>query len=232
MVGTFSNFGVGAYTPSEAAKLLHMSPAMLRRWLYGYSFKRGDSSERHQSPLWQAQYDFDEDEPILGFRDLIEARTVRMLRQIGLGMPTIRHCLATAREIAGDTHPFSTKKLKTDGNRLYMEIASIDGEKSVIDLKHRQHAFSKVIESTFLDLEFEDGVASRWWLNPKRQSLVVDPERSFGQPIAAISGIPTKRLAESVNAEGSARKVSRLFDVPLTVVNDAVKFEASLSKAA
>src|SRR3546814_16674520 len=31
-----SEFGIGAYTPTETAKLLHMQAVTLRRWLCGY----------------------------------------------------------------------------------------------------------------------------------------------------------------------------------------------------
>lgn len=227
-----TQFGVGAYTPGEAARLLSMPPNTLRRWLYGVSSSNAGAEGKAYLPLWTAQYDFDPDEPIIGFRDLIEARTVRKLRAIGLGLPTIRQCLKAAREIAKDSHPFSTRKLRTDGKRLFLQTVDQAGSMSVIDLKANQHAFAKVVDRTFLDLEFDGDVASRWWLNPEKKSLVIDPERSFGQPIAAESGIPTRRLAEAVEVEGSARKVARLFDLPISVVNDAVKFEKQLLLAA
>src|SRR5437868_515458 len=96
-------FGIGAYTPTEAGRLLGVSASTLKRWLFGYSY------EHHgpltiQKPLWQAQYGLDQEEPLLGFRDLIEARVVRGLRSLGIGLPTIRQCLARASEIVQDTH--------------------------------------------------------------------------------------------------------------------------------
>lgn len=226
-----SGIGKGAYSKGEAARILGISPAMLKRWVAGYQFESNDRRV-NQAPLWRAQYDQSEDEPVIGFRDLIEARTVRDLKGLGFGLPTIRMCLRTAEEIAGDTHPFSTKKLKTDGNRLYLEMIADDGATSVIDLKTRQHAFAKFIERTFLDLEFEDGIATRWWINPKKRTLVIDPERSFGQPITNDYGIPTYRLAQAVKAEGSEAKVARLFGIERSVVMDAVKFEHGLHRAA
>ncbi len=233
MATSHTSFGLGAYSPVEAARLLKISPTMLRRWVYGYSYKPIGRPAGTQPPLWQPQYDYDEDEPVIGFRDLIEARTVRQLRRIGLGLPTIRQCLRAAAQIAGDTHPFSTRKLKTDGKRLYLELLNeADGVRTVIDLKQRQHAFAKVIEQTFLDLEFDGDVAARWWLNPKDKTLVIDPERSFGQPITAKEGIPTSRLFEAVKAEGSEQRVASLFGVPRRVVRDALRYEEGLRAAA
>ena len=76
---TSAQFGVGAYTPGEAARLLNMQPITLRRWLYGYDYDHHDAPG-HQPPLWMPQYDAEQDGQLLGFRDLIEARIVHALR--------------------------------------------------------------------------------------------------------------------------------------------------------
>src|SRR3546814_15486145 len=87
-----SEFGIGAYTPTEAAKLLHMQAVTLRRWLCGYDYDREDGVHQ-QPPLWRAQYDADPDGLILGFRDLFEARNLHALRNYTHGLPPIRLCL-------------------------------------------------------------------------------------------------------------------------------------------
>src|SRR5215813_1426064 len=97
-------FGIGAYSLSEAGRLLGVPPATLRHWLFGYRYHHhGPMAE--QPPLWRSQYGLDEDEPLLGFRDLIEARIVRGLRSLKIGLPTIRACLERARELVDDDHP-------------------------------------------------------------------------------------------------------------------------------
>lgn len=212
-------YGIGAYSPAEAGRLLAIPPATIRHWLFGYSYEH-HGPKRRQPPLWRAQYGPEQDEPLLGFRDLLEARIVRGLRDAKLGLPTIRRCLEVARELVGDDHPFSTSRFRTDGKTLFIEHGT-----GVLDLKTRQHVFKRVIEPTFLDLDFDDGAASRWWLNPKRKTLVIDPERSFGQPIVAGTGITTASLASAVEAEGSVERVARLFDLPPATVRDALSFE-------
>ena len=39
----------------------------------------------------------------------------------GLKLPIMRSCLDTARDLVGDDHPFSTRRFKTDGERIYLE---------------------------------------------------------------------------------------------------------------
>ena len=219
-----AEFGLGAYTPAEAAKLTKLSSSALRRWLFGYSYDHHGPMV-HQQPLWTPQYGFDQEEPLLGFRDLIEARIVGRLRKLGIGMPTIRECLKTASEIAQDSHPFSSASFRTDGKRMFLERIGDQGERDVIDLRSKQHAFAKVVEQSFVDLEFDSEKATRWFLLPQKQTVVADPERSFGQPIVTVGGVPTHRLAEAVQAEGSAAKVSKIFEVAVEAVRDAVRFE-------
>jgi uncharacterized protein (DUF433 family) len=92
--------------------------------------------------------------------------------------------------------------------------------------------FKQVIERTFKDLDIEDNAVARWRPFNGKRSIVIDPGRSFGQPIAAETGVPTVALAQAVEAEGSIEDVARLYEVPVTVVRDAVSFEAGLKSAA
>lgn len=214
-----AEFGIGAYSLAEAGKLLGVSPTTLRRWLFGYSYDH-HGPRTQQQPLWQPQYGVDQEEPLLGFRDLLEARIVRGLRELRIGLPTIRACLDYARELVEDDHPFSTRRFKTDGRRLFLE--SRGGK--LIDLKVRQHVFKKIVEPSFVDLDYDADAASRWWLLPSK-TIVLDPARSFGQPIVAENGVPTARLAQAVEAEGSVDRVARLFELKPAVVRDALTFE-------
>lgn len=221
-------YGIGAYTLTEAGRLLDVSPTTLKRWLFGYSYTN-EGSATSQKPLWDAQYGNDQDDPLLGFRDLIEARVVRGLRSLGIGLPTIRQCLKLASDIVEDSHPFSTRRFKTDGRHIFLEITDKIGAKEVdpalIDLRSRQRVFRTIVQPSFVDLSFDADVASRWWLLPKKKTIVLDPARSFGQPIVADGGVPTARLAQSMVAEGSLDRVARLFELKPGVVRDALKFE-------
>ena len=214
-----ASFGIGVYSLPEAGRLLNVPSSTIRHWLFGYSYSHHGPMTK-QAPLWHPQYGLDQDEPLLGFRDLLEARIVRGLRNSGLGLQTIRDCLKVAREIVSDDHPFSTRKFKTDGNSLYLEI-----EDRVLDLKKNQLVFRKVIAPSFVDLDYDVDSVSRWWLNPSKRTIVLDPQRSFGQPIVADTGVSTRRIAQVVAAEGSIEAAARLFELSPSLVRDALAFE-------
>jgi uncharacterized protein (DUF433 family) len=166
---------------------------------------------------------------LLGFRDLIEARIVRELRPLGIGLPTVRECLARAADVVADSHPFSTRRFKTDGRRIFLEVTdnlrSTEKDPALIDLKSRQRVFQPIVAPTFVDLAYDAEVASQWWLLPNKKTIVLDPKRSFGQPIIAENGLSTERVAQAVKAEGSVETVSRLFEVKPALVRDALRFE-------
>lgn len=224
-----SAYGIGVYTAPEAARMVGMGPKTLRRWLLGYDHGGVDAPIKHEPPLWTPQYDpLDNDGVLLGFRDLIEARIVHALRDKRIGLPTIRICIDRARQIIGKDHPFSTSQFKTDGKSIFLEITKDLDEPELIDLKHQQGVFRRVVAPSLADLDFGPDGAERWWLLPGKKTIVADPERSFGQPIVADHGITTARLAQAVAAERSVEAVAELFEIKPRLVRDALAYESQL----
>lgn len=230
--------GVGYYTAAEAARLLKTKPGNISRWLGGYSYRDRSGNIVKTTPLWRPQLPRLGDSVEIGFRDLIELRFVLAFVKHGLGLNVIRRCLESARKIIGQEHPFSTHRFRTDGNSIFLESlrehqewAERRDSSSVIDLKTNQMVFKQVVEPTFRDLDLVDGSVVQWRPFHGKPSIVIDPVRSFGKPLAAEYGVPTLAFATAVAAENSTRRVASLFDVPVTVVNDAVAFERSLMAA-
>jgi uncharacterized protein (DUF433 family) len=227
----FAPLGTGFYSVPEASRLLKTPACNINRWLGGYSYREEDGTSREMPPLWSPQLPKDEDRIELGFRDLIELRFVAAFIEAGLGLKTIRSCLEYARECVQDERPFSTRRFQTDGKTIFLEGLRQSGETEVLDLKKQQYVLRQVIERGFKDLDIDKDAVSRWRPFQGKKSIVIDPSRAFGQPIAAQYGVPTVTLAEAVEAEGSIAAVSRLFDVPASVLEDALKFEKYLFAA-
>jgi uncharacterized protein (DUF433 family) len=222
--------GVGYYTASEVGRLLHTPARNINRWLGGYEFKdRGRIVE--MPPLWKPQLPRSEKHLELGFRDLIELRFVKAFLDAGVGLLTIRRCIEFARECVQDARPFSTRQFRTDGRTIFLDSMSASDTGELLDLRKRQYVIKQVIERTFRDLDIEDDAVVRWRPLNGKASIVIDPTRSFGQPVAARYGVPTVVLADAVAAEGSAERAGRLYDVPAGVIRDAVAFEQTLLAA-
>jgi uncharacterized protein (DUF433 family) len=222
--------GIGFYTVPEASRLIKTPARNIRRWLGGYSHKNGGEVSEIP-PLWTPQIPKLNEHIELGFRDLIELRFVQAFIDAGLGLKTIRNCLEYARECADDDRPFSTRRFKTDGRTIFLESLKHSGEEELLDLKKRQFVFKHVIERSFKDLDISDNVVTRWRPFNGKDSIVIDPTRAFGQPIATDFGVPTVTLADAVGIEGSVERVAKIYEVTASVVRDAVRFEESLIAA-
>jgi uncharacterized protein (DUF433 family)/DNA-binding transcriptional MerR regulator len=230
--------GRGAYSAVESLRLLNFNrpglpPARrvsrhtVARWLRGYS--HGEDRANRSEPLWKPDYQNEDDQIELSFRDLIELRFVKSFRDLGIGLKTIRDCYHRAVDEVQDERPFSTQRFRTDGRTIFLDITEKDHDGRMIDLKKRQQVFRTIIEPSLRDLEFDASAVARWYpLGKGHRSIVIDPTRSFGRPIVQ-RGVPTEILAEAVKLEGSADAVASLYEVPKADVLAAVEFEQRLA---
>ena len=214
--------GIGLYTPSEAGWLLGISPAKISRWLLGHQ-----TAGRNYTALWASQVDIGDGKLYLGFRDLMELRTANAFIGQGVSAVTVRRAIVEAQRLLGDERPLSTTRFKTDGHSVFLELVSAEGDTRLLDIFKRQYAFKKIIEASLKDVEFESDAPSRWWPSTKAKGIVLDPSRSFGQPIDHDSGVPTAHLAAAASAEGSIDAAARIWEVSALAVRRAVDFESS-----
>lgn len=218
--------GIGLYTPAEVSRLLNVSSAKIIRWLHGHEI-RGKWYER----LWKPQVDLGDGKIYLGFRDLMEMRTAHAFMAAGVSAIMIRRAIEEARKYVDDDHPLSTTRFKTDGHSIFLEIAS-DADPKLLDLFRKQYTFKRIVEASLKGVEFEGIAPSKWWPVSKQKNIVIDPERSFGQPIDAESGVPTASLSAAAKAEGSVERAAKLWLVPAQAVRRAIYFEESILKIA
>src|SRR3546814_13600933 len=91
-----------------------------------------------------------------------------------------------------------------------------------------QGVFRRGVSPSLADLYFGPDGAERWWLLHGKNTIVADPERSFGQPIVAEHGISPAILAQAMKVEGSVEKVARLYELRPRLVRDALVYEVQL----
>jgi uncharacterized protein (DUF433 family) len=226
------NFGVGVYSFADAARFIGAKPRELRRWTLGYVHKTRNGDEAFSYPLWRTQL-ADTDIEGLGFKDLIELRFVHAFRDEGVSLQVIRRTLEVARERLSAPYPFTCKKFRTDGKRIFMEVIEETGDESLVDVEKQQNVIQKVIgpslrEGVELDVQ---GEAARWFPLKNSKAIVFDPSRKFGQPILADYDIPTIAIIDAVKAEGDEKRVARLYEIPAAAVRKAIEFESRVAVA-
>lgn len=218
----------GVYTISEAARYTKVSPQRIRRWVGGYSYVK-NGSVKNSSPLWKTDYNFEDNIVALSFLDLVEIIMVDAFRKHFVSWKAIREAANIACDMFENDHPFSLKSFFTDGKRIFSEIEQ-ENKIKLFDLNQSQYVGKEIISRSLLSsVDFEDGQAARWYPKIGRRKVVLDPERSFGQPVLSKEGIPTAILAHAVKIEESYEEVANWYEIPVSSVKNAVNFEKQLA---
>jgi hypothetical protein len=101
-----------------------------------------------------------------------------------------------------------------------------------LNLSQNQWELRQVIEPLLKGIDFDKrGIPALWWPAGKRMNVVVDPARAFGQPIDAVTSVPTAILAAAAVQDG-VPTAARIYGVPKSSVRRAVEFESSLEPRA
>jgi uncharacterized protein (DUF433 family) len=219
--------GIGLYSFPEASRLSKVKSQTIRRWVHGYRYFRNNET-RISSPVWESDAPEIEGHDGISFFDLIEVRFVAAFRSFGVAWPEIRRAANEARDLFNTRHPFANEHFATDGRYIFLEMAKEPGHEAtsrLLQLGRSQYAFDRVIRPSLRGVEYVEEMAARWYpLYPKKQ-VILDPKRSFGQPIVEKEGVPTDVLAKSALVEGSAKRAASIFDVSASAVEAAVLFE-------
>lgn len=220
--------GKGVYTTADVFRLTHIPASRVSRWLHGRRrLYAGDYV--YDAPLWTPDLPDIDGTLHLTFRDLIEVRMVDAFRRQGLSLPYIRQVVRAAQELLQTSHPFTSHRFKTDGRRLYFEVVQKTKEPKLIEVLNGQHAFHSIMAVGLKDIVFENGEAALWAPTTGRGDIVLDPLRSFGQPITRTAGIPTSALKLQASAGRTAKQLATDFEVSEREVISALAFEEQLA---
>jgi uncharacterized protein (DUF433 family) len=223
-----SLLGTGIYTISEASRLTRIPPRRIRRWLLGYHYIQDGAV--HASPAVLApELPLLDGIPALGFLDLQEVRFVDAFLSRGVSWKTLRTTEERARLELGLSHPLSSGRFWTDGRNLLLEVAEGARDSAMLNLAKNQLELRRIVQPFLSKLEFADDQAIRWWPMGRRRRVVVDPLRSFGQPVVSKEGVPTAVLSRALDVEKSVGRVASWFQVSRTSVKHAAEFEARLA---
>lgn len=209
------------YTQKEAGHLTGLPQSTVSRWVSG-SPSRGDGPRLE--PVVRSQGDG------LSFLDVAELAMIAGFRRAGVTLGNLRIASQVAAEILGESHPFCTNKLRTDGNRVFAKIIEESEQNNVVlvDLVVRQIVITKVIEPVLEQFDFEPSVSHprRWWPMGKKGGVVIDPEREMGKPIVAKSGA---RVMDLIPSNGETQEdIARWYEAEVSEVQMAVDYNQYL----
>ena len=225
--------GVGLYSVPEAAHILRVRSVNLRRWASGYTWN-------HQGEPRTSNALFARDEPelaakgILTFADLVELKLIAKFRSVGFSLQVIRNLAEHTARRFEVSHPFATCRFHTDGYRIFGEWAtaakiSPSVARFLEEMPSGQGVFDDIASQFYRSLDYEGDLSVHYWPLGKQREVVLDPRRSFGQPILAESGVPTWTLYEIVRrGTSTVEEVALRYEIDARAVCAAVEYESSL----
>lgn len=217
-----SLLGLGLYTVAEAAAYTGIPAREIRRWLFGYT-----TNGKHHDGLWRPELEGTA-ENALSFHDLLEIRFVYAFRRHGVSLQAIRRASECARELFHQDYPFTCKRFQTDGRSIFATVHEETLDETLIDLVKKQYVFKQVIApSLYEGIEYtQDGEAQRWFPVRRNRRVVLDPQRNFGKPMLADTGVGVDAVLSAWHAEGKDTKlVADIYEIPVEAVRAAIRFE-------
>jgi uncharacterized protein (DUF433 family) len=229
--------GTGIYTRADAARLLHVTPSRLRRWVGGYTYVSTyweEPERRRRPPVIETDLPVIGDSIALSFYEPIELRVVKGLVDRGLSLQSVRAARALCAREFDTIHPFASRRVYTDGNRIFAAL-SRDDRPDVIELTDRkrlQVILGEVVTPFLEEIDFDDdkSLAFRWWPMGRRTPVLLDPRIAFGAPVIEGTALRTF-VAARMAAKGLSKETADAFDVSVEGIDAAVQFEEQLAAA-
>ncbi|WP_426292244.1 DUF433 domain-containing protein [Dyadobacter endophyticus] len=211
--------GTGIYTLADIATILGLPPAKVSRWMNEYwnlhfgktaqsIFTNGAGRDR-----------------VTNFLTLIEFFTFYQLREEGVSAQKIVKAHNILEKTFQTRYPFAKSPIFTDGKAVLFsgevgEIIRAD-ETLQITIKEIFSPFCKKVDFNKNDL------AERFFPMGRNHNVIIDPKRQFGQPVVGETNVLTETIFNLFKGGESVSMISRLYDLTLSQVNDAVDYHRS-----
>lgn len=205
--------GAGIYSIPDAAFILRLPTAKVRRWMNEFWDLR--MAENNNKYSWGEGRD-----KATNFYTLMEFYVFYQLRELNV---STRRILTAHEAIANQLntpYPFATSKMLTDGKSILFTME--DGTVVEAD-RTKQAAFKELIESFCKKIEFsESEIAERFYQMGKGKKIIVDPHHQFGQPVIEDTNILAETIFNLYQASESPEFISRLYQLKEEEVKDAI----------
>jgi len=203
-----------AYALSDAAFYLRLSRGKVNRWAAALGVGPNDSAQ---------QKDF----VALSYVNLLELHVLKAMRlKHEVPLQRVRKALAFLRGSLPTPHPLLDRDFSTNGLDLFFEQdgdlinASRGGQRAIRQIVH---LYLSRIDWRGDQLSFYPFVQFDTESEPKL--IEMRPAISFGRPVLAGTGIAAEVVAGRFRARESAKDLASEYNVPLAVIEEAVRWE-------
>lgn len=220
-----SYLGKGLYSYGDAGRILGISTGKIHNWTDGY---------RNMPPMFGRELA----EPhILTFVDLMQLLLVQAFRKDRFSLQTIRAIAQYVARQCNTDHPFGIMRFHRSGKAIIGEMLDAspsDKHGLYMELPRAQVVMGEVI-TPYLEERLvysNTGKVAQYWPMGMDGGVVIDPRRSFGEPILADYGLPTYTLYRMHMAGDSPEILADAFCVSTLEVEQALNYERGQARAA
>ena len=214
------------YTVAEAARFLGVNPQTLSNWAHGYVRRPPGRPVVQAAPIIEGTKAA-KNYPSIPFVGLAGGMVIAAFRQSGVSLQHIRKAVTALEQEIGIEHAIASHQLYTDGAVILYDYATSRASElsGLTEVVSQQRVFSPVIREYLKRIEYaDDGLAKRL-VSPltKRHIVIVDPERSFGQPIFIKGAARVEDVIDRFQAGDPLTDVADDFGIPAQDVEDVLR---------
>jgi uncharacterized protein (DUF433 family) len=220
---------IPAYRLPDAAAYLNIPKATLRSWIKGYYYPI-KGGKKFFEPVF---YLPEPEHLLLSYTNLVEAFVLSSLRRkYKIDLYKIRTAIDTLQRRFNSRHPLAEHQFETNGIDIFVQEYG-----QLVNVgRDTQLAMRELLESYLERVEHDPaGKAAKLYpfirLNGTEQprNVVINPYVSFGKPVIAGTGLPTRVVAERFKAGDSIPQIAANYGRKEEEIDDAIRYELRIA---
>jgi len=221
---------IPAYRVTDAASYLGIPATTLRAWSRGMNYTQRDGTKGYFKPVFSLP---GPERSLLSYFNLVEAFVLSSLRKKHLiKLFKIRTAIDSLQARFNSAHPLAEHEFQTNGVDLFIEEY---GE--LINLSHvEQLTMREILEAYLTRVEHDPGGRAaklypfiRLTGTDQPRNVVINPYVSFGKPVIAGTGLPTRVVAERFKAGDSIAEIAADYGRKEEEIDDAIRYELKIA---
>lgn len=194
------------------------------------NYTQKDRSKGYFKPVFSLP---DPHRSLLSYLNLVEAFVLSSLRREHLiNLSKIRTAIDSLREHFNSAHPLAEHEFQTNGVDLFVE----EYGQLINAGRGGQLAMREVLETYLTRVEHDpSGRAAKLFPfirlagTDQPRNVVINPYVSFGKPVIAGTGLPTRVVAERFKAGDTIPQIAANYGRKEEEINDALRYELRIA---
>ena len=211
-----NELGYGFYTYADIAQLLGLPRAKVNRYLSAYWNERLGKSLFNEDFSWKVSNSV----KAVNFYVLIELYICFQLQELGVNPKQVLKAREAIAHDTGLNYPFATQDIFSDGRKIFYKL-----DDAVINADGTKQAnLIKILNEFAQKIDFESGIAERFYPLINSKNIVIDPHHQFGQPTLTGTNINAEIIYAMFKSGESVATLAFLYDLKKEQIEDAIKF--------